>query len=556
MANLTEIIRTHHAAILDCWSREAHRAAATRGLDGPDFTNTIPAYLSALADAQEELGKFTGERRDHVERHFSIRLRRGFPLAEMVEEFAIVGRSIAATWGPDGPADPPEHHEIENLFQELHLTSAAVTQMFTDHMLRDEQAEKQYLRLIQSVAREALQPDAPALLARLKDVLELVMEAMGAQSTALLLYSAASEKLELAASVGAADEELERYVTTLSPTSFAGRVAAQEEATSVADVQTTDLEVSDTLRQSGIHALVGVRLPPRHRLLGVLYVGLAEQRPFTVREIRRLESLGEWLTLHLGNASLHRDLRETITRLESERELRERFVSVLTHDLRGPLSAAKISAQLLIKRPERLDQRRELALKIEQNIDRTDRMIRDLLDANRLRAGHRLPLRVQECDLGALATEVKDELNATFGERFVLEAEDRVVGFWSPDELRRAVWNLATNAVKYGANDGEITLKVRRSGSGAQALVHNWGTRISSDDQRNLFQPFSRTHSAQTGGQKGWGLGLTLVHGCAEAHGGRVEVESSEELGTTFTLELPLDARPFQEQLDEPSVRA
>ena len=117
-------------------------------------------------------------------------------------------------------------------------------------------------------------------------------------------------------------------------------------------------------------------------------------------------------------------------------------------------------------------------------------------------------------------------------------------GFWSSDELRRALWNLATNAVKYGASDKPITISVTRTAQGAQASVHNWGRPIPRDEQNELFRPFSRTHAAQVGGQKGWGLGLTLVHGCAEAHGGRVSVESTEEAGTTFRLELPLDARP------------
>jgi signal transduction histidine kinase len=80
--------------------------------------------------------------------------------------------------------------------------------------------------------------------------------------------------------------------------------------------------------------------------------------------------------------------------------------------------------------------------------------------------------------------------------------------------------------------------------------VHNWGNPISAEDQKRLFRPFSRTQGARASGQKGWGLGLTLVQGCAVAHGGRVDVQSTPEGGTTFTLDLPLDARPFQPRLD------
>jgi hypothetical protein len=278
MPSLAQIIRERHAEILQRWTTEAQRAAAARGLNRPEFQNIIPTYLHALAEAGDELGRFTGKRREHVESHLSSRLRQGFQLAEIVEEFALLGRCIAATWNSDG-TEPPHHTEIEKLFEELHLTSAAVTETFTRHMMEDEQAEKKYLRLIQTVAQEALQNDAPALRERLKEVLRLVMEAMGAQSAALLLLNSATNNLELVASAGAADEELAHYVTSLHPSSFAGTVAAQEETVADLDAATTDLKISDELRRSGIHSLLGVRLPPRHRLVGVMYVGLTETRP-------------------------------------------------------------------------------------------------------------------------------------------------------------------------------------------------------------------------------------------------------------------------------------
>ena len=96
-----------------------------------------------------------------------------------------------------------------------------------------------------------------------------------------------------------------------------------------------------------------------------------------------------------------------------------------------------------------------------------------------------------------------------------------------------------------------VTITVERTDGGVEASVHNHGSLLSREDQAHLFEPFARTRSAQTGSARGWGLGLTLVHGCAEAHGGRVRVDSDAETGTTFTLELPLDARPHQPRSDE-----
>src|SRR3989442_402583 len=131
--------------------------------------------------------------------------------------------------------------------------------------------------------------------------------------------------------------------------------------------------------------------------------GLSDTRSFSPSEIRRIETVGDQLTLHLDNAKLYADLQDKVDALTLERGLRERFMSVLVHDLRGPLTVAKMGSALLVNRPELLDERRELAAKIDTNIDRAERMIRDLLDTNRIRANERLPLRLAECDLAAIA---------------------------------------------------------------------------------------------------------------------------------------------------------
>ena len=201
---------------------------------------------------------------------------------------------------------------------------------------------------------------------------------------------------------------------------------------------------------------------------------------------------------------------------------------------------------MLVHKPELLDERRELAAKIDTNIDRAERMIRDLLDTNRIRANERLPLHLAESDLAAIARVVIGELGSIYGERFILKQDDGVRGFWDAEELRRALWNLAINAVKYGAPQKPITITVKASISEAQLSVHNHGSVIALEDQSHIFDSFTRTQGAQAKGKIGWGLGLTLVRGCSEAHGGKVTIESSEALGTTFTIHLPADSRPYQ----------
>jgi signal transduction histidine kinase len=117
-----------------------------------------------------------------------------------------------------------------------------------------------------------------------------------------------------------------------------------------------------------------------------------------------------------------------------------------------------------------------------------------------------------------------------------------------------AAWNLGTNALKYGVPGTPIVFDVVGDEEGACVSLHNEGVPIPPEDQATLFEPFTRTPVSEAGNVGGWGLGLALVRGCAEAHGGTVEVESSPHEGTSFTIRLPRDARPYQASDDPPEA--
>jgi signal transduction histidine kinase len=238
-----------------------------------------------------------------------------------------------------------------------------------------------------------------------------------------------------------------------------------------------------------------------------------------------------------------------VRQLEDERERREQFVDSFAHDLRGPLTVALAAVDLLLKRSPS-EERQHLLRRAHGAILRADRMLRDLLDAARVRAGQPLPLTLAECDLSVLIMQLVDELALSAGERrFLLRVDPGVRGVWCERELRRAVWNLVTNALKYGPQTAPIGIEVTwlDGGSAAQLLVHNDGAPIADDVLQGLFHPFQR----EAGARGGWGLGLALVRACVDAHGGRVAVRSADGQGTTFTVELPRDSRPHYEALTQ-----
>jgi signal transduction histidine kinase len=233
--------------------------------------------------------------------------------------------------------------------------------------------------------------------------------------------------------------------------------------------------------------------------------------------------------------------------LELERQLRDQFVSILTHDLRTPLTSAKLAAQIILRRPDDKEKIQLLSSQIVKSINRMDEMIRDLLDANRLRAGESLAFTMSKCDVRHIAYEALKDLSNTYGNRFLLHASNKnFSGFWNEEAIRRMFENLINNAVKYGSVNELIMFTINKLGNEVEFIVHNEGNPISAEDQASLFKPFSRIASAKNSGKKGWGLGLTLVKGVAEAHGGKVAVKSDKIYGTDFIITLPLDSRPFQ----------
>jgi signal transduction histidine kinase len=227
-------------------------------------------------------------------------------------------------------------------------------------------------------------------------------------------------------------------------------------------------------------------------------------------------------------------------------QLREQFLAILTHDLRNPIAAAKISAQMILRQPKQAYSVERFATRIIDGLHRVENMIRDLLDTYRIRAGQRLPIEVAECDIHEIASHAVDELGTIHGPRFRLEDGESLKGFWDAEGLRRAIETLANNAVKYGDPNTPITISLRQDSGEVCISVHNYGNPIVAEEQAALFSPFIRAPGAETGGKKGWGLGLTLVRGMAESHGGRVIVQSSADGGTTFTMHLPKDARAVQ----------
>lgn len=219
------------------------------------------------------------------------------------------------------------------------------------------------------------------------------------------------------------------------------------------------------------------------------------------------------------------------------REMREKFSQSLAHDLRGPITTARLSSQLIAKKIDDPQFVLKAAKRITASMGRLDLMLTDLLDAGKLRAGEALLLDFKDCDLTKILQQVTDETNFVHDNRIVFDLSGPAIGKWNAEGLRRVFDNLITNALKFSFEDSPITLDIKQSKDEVEASVRNYGVVISEKEIPQLFESYKRGSTAED--KKGWGLGLTVVKGLTEAHGGHVEVESSVALGTVFKVILP-----------------
>ncbi len=230
----------------------------------------------------------------------------------------------------------------------------------------------------------------------------------------------------------------------------------------------------------------------------------------------------------------------------SLRDLREMMSHTLAHDLRTPITGAKMNAQMALRKIDDKDYCTSRLGDVVASMDRLDLMIENLLDAGRIRAGQDINPDLHEFDLNPLLKELFSEANLLSENQLVLNSPRRCIGNWNEAGLRRTLENLINNAIKYGTDKTPITISLEQNNTCTTIKVHNEGKPIPKDDLPKIFDQFQR--AKDTEGKQGWGLGLTVVSRMVDAHKGSIEVESLDKKGTTFIIRLPNDPQTSSEE--------
>jgi signal transduction histidine kinase len=245
-----------------------------------------------------------------------------------------------------------------------------------------------------------------------------------------------------------------------------------------------------------------------------------------------------------ATAQLQRQLEElnaTKTALESEKAKRERFIAMVAHDMRAPLGPIKMGAQLIPRNIVAGLPTQPITQAIEEQVVRLERLITDLLDMTRIDAGQ-FRIVIAPFDLAAMVRKQVEQARLEHTDRlFVLTAPESLIGTYDEGRLVQALGNLLENAVKFSFPDTTISVTLAHTDPAWIALsVADEGMGIPPDKLAEIFDPFQRLASAEN--IQGFGLGLYITRGIAEAHGGTLTVASgtNRARGAVFTLALPL----------------
>lgn len=241
-----------------------------------------------------------------------------------------------------------------------------------------------------------------------------------------------------------------------------------------------------------------------------------------------------------------------MTRIQEAEELKQTLLSVISHELKTPVSIIKGYAGTLAREDANWDEKtlREGLAVIEEEADRLDRLITNLLEASRLQAGG-FKLKLSYLNLADMAKTAVEKLKTTTNKHsFIVDFPDDFPPIQADYErLREVMTNLIGNAIKYSPDGGQIRVEGRvETPDSTRIYVRDEGIGIPPADQERIFDRFHRVDNRLARQTPGTGLGLYLVKAVVEAHGGRVGVESTPGQGSTFWIELPLDHQRAAEQ--------
>lgn len=413
------------------------------------------------------------------------------------------------------------------------------------------------------------------------DFLNKVLSLLDLQLAALYLYEAGTKQLSLLISEGVRQDELQQEFQLGE--GHVGRAALNRQPLLISEPASEEVGAFKAKTVLGVvipASLYQLPLITGNELLGVLVVGSLypmhekarnvlnvvssslSAAMGNIRAFQRIQEQAVELKVRSrqqegANTELRRQ-RDTLTMLNSALEeanqARSQFLSTMSHELRTPLTAIIGFSQIMLRDSEKtkLNSRQKTNVeRILKNGQHLLALINDVLDLAKIESG-RVDVKDSDVDVKALIASVIEEMQSLATERglqFKQVVEERAT-YLETDEmkLRQILLNLVSNALKF-TPQGEITLIASyipvsdNNGDGVAIAVQDTGIGIPKEIQERIFEAFYQADNSNTRKYGGTGLGLSIVRQFTELLGGKLEIQSSEGEGSTFTIMLPVHPR-------------
>jgi signal transduction histidine kinase len=327
-----------------------------------------------------------------------------------------------------------------------------------------------------------------------------------------------------------------------------GRAAATHAPFEVPDIlddrQLGATRIRSALAQLGYRSVLAVPLLLEQRIMGALTVWRREIGNFAPEVVNLLQTFAAQSVLAIQNARLFREIEEKSRQLEAASHHKSAFLANMSHELRTPLNAILGYTELIQDNiygevPGRI---REVLERLEKSGRHLLGLINDVLDLSKIEAGQ-MTLSLSEYSMKEVVQSVVTGVEALAAEkRLALKVSlppDLPPARGDERRLTQVLLNLVGNAIKF-TEAGEVRVEVSASDGALRVSVSDTGPGITVADQPMVFEEFRQVDSSGTRKKEGTGLGLSIAKRIIEMHGGRIGVESTVGVGSTFWFTLPV----------------
>jgi PAS domain S-box-containing protein len=434
--------------------------------------------------------------------------------------------------------------------------AVAVAKARAEESMRESEAR---LRLLSGTAGQLLAIEDPQT--HVNELCREVMEHLGCEAFFNFLVDESAGRLRLNACAGIPGEEVRKLEWLDYGAAVSGCVARDKQRVIAEDILHSSDCRTELIKSYGIQAYCCHPLMVQGRLLGTLSFGTRTRARFTSDDVETMRAVADQVATAMERMQGQRALRAANAKLVEADRLKNEFLAMLSHELRNPLAPILNSVYILERAVPGGEQATRAREVIQRQSVHMTRLIDDLLDVTRVSRG-KIRLQRGRVDLGRIVRGTAEDQREIFLsngiELHVSVVSEPLFVDGDPTRIAQMIGNLLQNAAKFTHKGGHTYLSLA-PGDDGQALVQvrDDGAGIQPELLARLFEPFVQADRTLDRSRGGLGLGLALVKGLVELHGGTVSAKSEGPgKGAVFTLRLPLGAPAKHPPAHRPAEQA